>query len=89
MLKQFKLMLLVNAIAGILFLITNYVYFYFATRFDGHEVIWSPLWLTYYNAKEAAQLGHTLGAPEPNFGFYFFWAILAINIYFLYRLQRK
>jgi hypothetical protein len=87
--KQFKLMLLANAIIGILFLLTNYVYYYFAVHFDGHSVIWNPLWLTYYNAKEAAELGHTLGVSEPNFSFYFFWIVVAVNVYFLYRLQKS
>ena len=81
--RQFKLMLFVNALIGFLFLFTNYVYYYFANRFEGHGVIWSPLWLTFRNFRIP-----DFGAPEPIFSFYFFWALLIVNVYFLFRLSK-
>ncbi len=33
--EQFKLMILVNILLGLLFLVLNYVYYYFANRFEG------------------------------------------------------
>jgi hypothetical protein len=78
-------MILVNALLGSFFLVSNYIYYYFANRFEGHGVLWSPLWLTFRNF----QVPNDMGALEPNFSFYFFWALLLINIYFLIVLGRK
>jgi hypothetical protein len=83
--KQFNLMFFVNTIIGMLFLLTNYVYYYFATRFDGSSALWNPLWLTFRNFR----VPDDMGVPEPNFSFYFFWVELAVNVYFLYRLQKS
>ena len=81
-------MLCINVLLAILFAVCNLIYVYFGSRFPTN-ILWSPLWLTYYNAQEAAQLGHTLGVQEPNFGFYFFWILMVVNIYFLFRLQKS
>lgn len=62
MIKQYKLMLLVNALLGFSFVVSNYIYYYFANRFDGHGVLWSPLWLTFYNFSPTAD---DVGSPEP------------------------
>jgi len=85
--EQFKLMILVNILLGLLFLVLNYVYYYFANRFEGLGALWSPLWLTFYNFKAAATIGD-FGSQEPNFSFYFFWVLMIVNVYFIYRLQR-
>jgi hypothetical protein len=87
MIKQYKLMIFVNILLGFLFIVLNYVYYYFANRFEGLGALWSPLWLTFYNFKAAATIGD-FGAQEPNFSFYFFWALLLINVYFIIVLQR-
>ena len=86
--KQFKLMILANVVLAASFLICNYVYFYFINRFDGHAALWSPLWLTFTNVDEIRTVGHTIGVPEPNFSFYFFWVLMAANVYFLFRQQK-
>ena len=88
MIKQYKLMIFVNILLGLLFLVVNYVYYYFANRFDGHGVLWSPLWLTFYNFRAAATIGD-FGAQEPNFSFYFFWVLMIVNVYFIYLLQKS
>ena len=85
MIKQFKIMIFVNALLGFSFLVSNYIYYYFAVRFDGHGVIWTPLWLIFRNF----QVPDDMGAVEPNFSFYFFWVLMIVNIYFLFRLQRS
>ena len=84
MIKQYKLMIFANILLGLLFLVVNYIYYYFATNFEGHGVLWSPLWLTYYNFRI-----ESLGSPEPNFSFYFFWILMIVNVYFIYSLQKS
>ena len=85
MIKQYKLMIFVNILLGLLFLVVNYVYYYFA-RFDGHGILWSPLWLTFYNFSPIVD---DVGAQEPNFSFYFFWILMVVNVYFIYLLQKS
>jgi hypothetical protein len=85
--KQFKIMILVNALMGSLFIVFNIIYDYFANM-PTPQALWSPLWLHFYNAVIAAQTGD-VGVQEPNFSFYFFWALLLINVYFIIRLQRS
>jgi hypothetical protein len=86
MLRQVKLMLLANILLGTAFLVVNLVYAY-AASVRPTMILWSPLWLTFYNAEAAARIGD-LGAQRPNFGFYLFWALLLINVYFLIKLGR-
>jgi hypothetical protein len=81
--KQFKLMIFVDVLLGFFFVVSNLVYNYFGNM-PFHEALWSPLWLTFYNTGV-----FEIGAQEPNFSFYFFWALLLVNIYFIVRLQRS
>jgi len=76
-------MVLVNVLLGFLFIIANLVYDYFGNA-PSHHAVWSPLWLTFYNY----QVVGDVGAQEPNFSFYFFWTLLLVNVYFLFRLQK-
>jgi hypothetical protein len=85
--RQFKLMILINFLLGFFFIVANLVYDYFGNA-PSHHAVWSPLWLTFYNYQAAATIGD-VGAQEPNFSFYFFWALLFVNVYFLFRLQRS
>jgi hypothetical protein len=39
--------------------------------------------------KEINDVGSTIGVLEPNFSFYFFWIVMVVNVYFLYRLQKS
>ena len=84
---QVKLMILVNAFLGFLFVVSNLIYDYFGNM-PSHHALWSPLWLTFYNYQAAATIGD-FGVQEPNFSFYFFWALLLTNVYFLIKLGRK
>ena len=77
-------MILVNAILGISFVVANLIYAYFGNT-SPHQALWSPLWLTFYNAQKAAT-GGDISVQELNFSFYFFWALLLINVYFLIKL---
>jgi hypothetical protein len=81
-------MILVNVLLGFLFVVFNLIYDYFANS-PSHQALWSPLWLYFYNYVFAAQFGGDILAPEPNFSFYFFWALLLVNVYFIVRLQRS
>lgn len=87
MTRQLKLMILANILLGISFVAANFVYLYFASL-RPTTIVWSPLWLTYYNPHATVTIGD-LGSPEPNFSFYFFWALLLVNIYFLIKLEKK
>lgn len=84
--KQAKLMVLTNIILGLLFIFFNLIYDYFGNP-AGHYAVWSPLWLTFYNYQAAITIGD-LGAQNLNFNFYFFWASIIINVYFIFRLQK-
>jgi hypothetical protein len=81
--KQFKLMIFVNLLLGLFFAISNLIYDYFGNM-PSHDTLWSPLWLTFYNSIEKG-----IGAQEPNFSFYFFWVLMIVNVYFIYKLQRS
>jgi hypothetical protein len=84
--RKFELMILVNVLLGFLFIMANLVYDYFGNA-PSHHAVWSPLWLTFYNYQAATTFGD-IGVQEPNFSFYFFWTLLFVNVYFLFRLQR-
>ncbi len=84
--KQAKLMITANILLGLLFILFNFIYNYFGNS-TGHHTLWSPLWLTFY-ISQAATFGD-IGAQHPNFSFYFFWASIIINVYFILRLQKK
>lgn len=84
MARDFKLMVLANALLGLLFVVANLIYDYFGNM-PSHHALWSPLWLTFSNYRVVGDVG----VPEPNFSFYFFWALLLINVYFIVRLQRS
>jgi hypothetical protein len=86
--KQYKLMIFVNSLLGFFFVVSNLVYDYFGNM-PSHHTLWSPLWLTFYNYVFAEQFGGDAGSQEPNFSFYFFWALLLVNVYFIFRLQRS
>jgi hypothetical protein len=84
--SKFKTMLFINGLLSFLFVVFNFIYYYFGNRVLTN-IVWSPLWLTFYNRQVAAQLGD-VGLTLPNFSFYFFWILLAVNVYFLFRLHR-
>ncbi len=84
--SKFKTMFFIKVLLGFLFVVFNLIYFYFGNR-SPTETVWSPLWLTFYNRQVAAQFGD-VGSAQPNFSFYFFWVLLAVYVYFLFRLQR-
>ena len=84
--KQFKLMIFVNILLGLLFVAFNFIYSSLAT--GDHRALWSPLSLTFYNIRAAVTIGD-IGAQYPNFAFYFFWISTIINIYFIFRLQKS
>jgi hypothetical protein len=88
MIKQYKIMIFVNILLGLLFIASNLIYDYFGNM-PSHHAIWSPLWLTFYNYQFAETIGGEIGVLEPNFSFYFFWVLMAVNVYFIVRLQRS
>lgn len=85
--KQFKLMLFVNIILGLLFVAVNLIFVYFI-NLRPTVVYWNPLWLTFYNPEALRTIGD-LGSQQPNFSFYFFWVLMIVNVYFIYILQKS
>jgi hypothetical protein len=83
--QQVKLMILVNVVLGVLFVATNFAYVYFSS-IKPTTIVWNTFWLTFYNRNP---IDIDVGAREPNFSFYFFWALLLINICFLIVIGRK
>lgn len=81
--KQFKLMIFVNALLGLLFVAFNFLYSSLAT--GDHRALWSPLSLTFYNVHSIGDIG----LSYPNFAFYFFWILMIINLYFIFKLQQS
>ena len=75
-------MIIANIVLAVLFVLANIVYAYLGNT-PPHSTIWTPFWLTFYTPGV-----DDVGVKEPNFSFYFFWAILLINIYFLISLSR-
>jgi hypothetical protein len=84
--SKFKTIIFINVLLGFLFVVFNLIYFYFANRVPTN-IVWSPLWLTFINLQVGAQTGY-VGSAQPNYSFYFFLVLLAVNVYFLLRLQR-
>jgi|GEM_PF-3621278 hypothetical protein len=82
MLRQAKLMITVDIVLACLFIIANLIYAYLGNT-PPHNTLWTPFWLTFYTPGV-----DDVGSKEPNFGFYLFWAVLLINIYFLISLGR-
>jgi hypothetical protein len=82
--EQSKLMIFVNVILGLIFIAINLIINYFGS-IRPTDILWSPLWLTFYNAR----IEDSLGALEPNFIFYFFWVPIIVNVYFIYLLQKS
>jgi D-alanyl-lipoteichoic acid acyltransferase DltB (MBOAT superfamily) len=85
--KIAKYAIIINVILSLLFVVSNFVFDYFANM-PSHHALWSPLWLTFYNYQAAATIGD-IGVPEPNFSFYFFWASIAINLYSILKLSTE
>ncbi len=81
------MMILVDILLVFLFVVSNLIYLYFGSL-RPTDILWSPLYLTFYNSQAAATIGD-VGAQEPNFSFYFFWALLLVNVYFLIVLGKK
>lgn len=86
--KQLKLMILVNVVLGLLYVVSNFIFGYFA-NLPSIIAQWSPLWLTFYNYDYIAEFGGEIVAPIPNFSFYFFWVSIAVNLYFIVKLGRS
>ncbi len=90
--NQAKIMILINASLGVLYILYS-LDLWNTVRIwahDGSASEWSPLYVTYFNIK----------SPEPvhsqpylydryNLPFILFCVILAVNIYFIIRLQRN
>ncbi len=82
--KQLKLMILVNIILALVYVSLNLAYYFYGYRV-GHAVQWTPLWLRFYNYQSLTDIGIQI----PNFTFYLFWIVIAVNLYFIIKLERS
>ena len=80
-------MILANGLLGIAFAAANLIYAHFGNT-SPHETTWTPLWLTFFNAEYVKTIGPDFGLTVPNFSFYFFLALLLVNVFFLIKLGR-
>jgi hypothetical protein len=87
--KQFKLMIIVNAFLGLLYVISSYSIWAEINRWGHWNItsIWSPILITAYRIPNLPTVQMPVG-PLWNFPFILFWVILGVNIYFIVRLQR-
>ncbi len=83
--KQLGLMILANIVMGAVCVVLNWAYYLYGYE-PGHAVQWTPLWLRFYNYQLP---GGDIGITIPNFTFYLFWAVVAMNIYFIVDLRRS
>jgi hypothetical protein len=81
--KQFKLMIFIDGLLGNLFVVFNFLYSSLAN--GDHRALWSPLSLTFYNVHSIGDVG----LSYPNFAFYFFWILMIVNLYFIFKLQQS
>ncbi len=92
--KQFKLIILVNALLILLFVLSEYQIGSELNSYpnDLRYIRWSPFDIqdshayTFVNGNLVGIGGHVLML---NFPFWLFFAAIAINMYFIYRLQRS
>ncbi len=82
--KQLKLMILVNIILALICVVLNWAYYLYGYQ-PGHAVQWTPLWLRFYNYQSLTDIGVQI----PNFTFYLFWVVIAVNLYFIIKLTRS
>ena len=84
--KIAKYAIVVNVILSLLFVVSNFAFAYFNKPPD-KIIMWSPLQLNLYDIQALMAGGLVVGVP--NFSFYFFWASVAINLYFIVKLSRE
>jgi hypothetical protein len=86
-------MISVNVLLSLLFIVSNYVLWGIIVganwSYYGAVASWSPLFVTptYPNI---VQRPYLMPQPEPlpNVPFYVFWVVMAVDIYFMIRLER-
>ena len=84
--KVFEEWYLANVLLGAIFVILNLACYY--DSIVPTVIYWSPLWLTFYNAELLRTFGD-FGRMVPNFSFYLFWVLMAVNAYFFLKLKRQ
>ncbi len=90
--RQVKLMVLANVLLGLLFVLAFLAIqqqveslLHSGGRYSVSDV--SPLWIQV----DSHQPPPYIEGPHfiPNYPFYMFWVVIAVNLYFIFRLQRS
>ena len=90
MLKIAKYAIAANVLLGLLFILSSYFIWVEVDRWTMWNIAskWSPTLITAYRIPNAPTVLMLVG-PLLNFPFILFWVMLAVNLYFIIRLQRS
>lgn len=87
---QLKLMILVNALLGLLYVISSYVLWMDINQWSNWNIAsdWSPILITPHRIPNVPTVQMPILSLW-NIPFILFWVILAVNLYFIIKLQRS
>jgi hypothetical protein len=88
--KQFKLMIMVNALLGLFYVISSYWIWAEINKWVKWNIAsnWTPILIYPYRIPNTPQVQMAL-SPLWNFPFILFLVIIGVNVYFIIRLQRS
>jgi len=91
--KQFKLMILANVFLSLLYVYTNYLIWASFSESTAwfHSIHFDPFIIDYYKDYfvNGQMMGYNGKFNLVNYPFWLFFIAIAVNIYFMYRLQRS
>jgi hypothetical protein len=89
MLKQFKAVIIANGLVSLLFVLSSYSLWNNVNQWNTWNIgsIWSPWLIESYRNPDLPTVQMPVG-PEWNVPFMLFWVMLAVNLYFIIKLQR-
>ncbi len=87
--KQFKAVIIANGLVSLLFVLSSYFIWSNVNQWSRWNIasIWSPILIEAYRVPDLPTVQMPVG-PEWNFPFMLFWVMLAVNLYFILKLQR-
>jgi hypothetical protein len=90
MLKIVKYVVITNIVLSFLYVISSYLIWTDVNRWSKWNIasIWSPIQITAYHIPDTPQVQMPVG-PEWNLPFILFWVMLAINLFFIVKLQKS
>ena len=88
--KQFKLIILANVMLALLYVVSSYIIYVDINQWSKWNIasIWTPILVTPYHIPNTPQVQMPVGSAW-NLPFMLFWVILAVNLYFIIKLQKS